>query len=144
MKNSPSHSSLAGIATSLAILSAGCSGTQLFGEEKTCEQLATEYEKNLTDIDVMLSAAGAYVDMAAAGTPDVARSSSELREKIREKFGLADKQEIELKRDCANQFNNPSSKMELANVPRFAMLITGVRLRLQKLGNYLDSTPSKK
>ena len=144
MKNSPSQSSFAGIATSLAILSAGCSGTQLFGEEQTCEQRADQYANTLYDIDIMLSAANTYQEMIKSGSPTAFSHSEELRTKILEKFHQADTQQKDLKHNCGDQVEFKSDRDGLAGVPRFAMLIASIRLRIQKLGNYLESTPIKK
>lgn len=144
MKNSPSHSLFAGIATSLAILSAGCSGTQLFEEEKTCDQRADEYANTLYDIDIMLSAANTYQEMIKSGSPTAFAHSEELRTKILAKLNQADTQQKDLKRNCENQLEFKSNRDGLAGVPRFTMLIASIRLRIQKLGNYLESTPDKK
>lgn len=133
MKNSPSQSSFAGIATSLAILSAGCSGTQLFGEKKTCEQQADEYINILGDLDVMLSAANVYSDMIKNGSPTAVANSEELRIKILTKFKQADAQQKDLKYHCSKELE-----------PRFATLIANIRSRIQKLGNYLEFTPFTK
>ncbi len=85
MKNSPSFT---GIVTSLAILSAGCSGTQLFEEEKTCDQRADEYANTLYDIDIMLSAANTYQEMIKSGSPTAVSNAEELRTKVLAKFEL--------------------------------------------------------
>jgi|GEM_PF-6788265 len=144
MKNSPSRSPVAAIATSLAILSSGCSGTQLFGEEKTCEQQADEYADTLYDLDVMLSAANIYNDMIKNGSPTAVANSEELRTKILAKFKQANAQQKDLKRNCGNQLELKPNRDDLAGVPRFAMLIASIRLRIQKLGNYLESTADTK
>lgn len=144
MKNSPSNSSFTAVATSLAILSAGCSGIQLFDEEKTCEQQADEHVNILYDLDVMLSAANIYDDMIKSGSSTAVANSEELRTKILAKFEQANTQQKKLKRNCGNQLELKSHHDNLAEVPRFAILITSIRSRLQKLGNYLEPIPNKK
>lgn len=144
MINYPSSSPFTGIVASLAILTTGCAGTQLFEEEKTCDQRADEYANTLYDIDIMLSAAHTYQDMIKSGSPTAFSHSEELRTKILEKFHQADTQQKDLKRNCGNQLQFKSDSDGLAEVPRFAILIASIRLRIQKLGNYLDSTSNKK
>lgn len=132
------NSRIASIATSLTILGTGCSSAQL-AEGKDCEAQAKEFEKTLSEVDVMLSAAMAYIDMASAGIEGSAKSALELRPKIKQKLKQAKIQERELKNTCPNEFGVHSKADELASVPRFTMLITGVRLRIQRLGKYMQS-----
>ena len=137
MKNSPSHSSFAGIAASLAILGTGCSAVQ-FKEDVTCEQQADRFGKTLSDLDIMLSAAKAYVEMSADTSSTSAKKALELRPKIKAKYSQMIAQQVEFSQQCPNQYNEQSGIGGLNNVSRFSMLIASVRSRIKNLGDYMN------
>lgn len=136
MKNSPSHSALAGIATSLAILGTSCSAIQS-REDLTCEQQADRFGKTLSDLDIMLSAAKAYAEMSTETTPTSIKEALELRPKIKAKYNQMNTQQREFSLQCPNQFSEQSGIGGLESVTRFSMLIASVRSRIRNLGDYM-------